>query len=55
MHSLRVMLMRINENVGMLGRVTHDERAEYSLDGVILRSGELEHDVCVCVYVRTAS
>ena len=28
---------------------------EYGLDGVILSSGELEHDVCVCVYVRTAS
>ena len=22
---------------------------EYGLDGVILSSGELEHDVCVCV------
>ena len=28
---------------------------EYDLDGVILSSGELAHDVCVCVYVRTAS
>ena len=28
---------------------------ENDLDGVILSSGELAHDVCVCVYVRTAS